>query len=623
MSPVAAIGLCLLAAFEITVSPDQPLPYSYTDDPLIIEFRSEEAVVVDIHVTATPDHEASPQIAEFSQVTLGPDINRWYALKEMPPLRGPWNLAISIVAGENEENLSADTYRIDRPRDAYGHKIHAYADDIDRNGLLALRSVGIETVRLPVTHPGLSELLETVRALEMKAIVSLSARPVHVALLRALEPSACDALYAWTLRASFDSRSFQESIQALRDLECPKPIYIVLPEGPVPESMVAQTAQGQRLLYEGDPKSLRALRETMAMLGLPATPVDGVVPSAKVGDLHGFLPHYVDCIAQGAEGVGIPVSSVYADGRLMPGLGQINGLMQAVPTGQSIGSILQAGGRPVQVFSVGERWTAAAWASDDTGTLLLPWSDSISASQVDSWGNSVDDDSDLDQGTYALDEGLIYVLGVGGPVLREALSNRAKAEALLALEDEELRPAWSGGTRGALSAVASDPAGVSSRVEFFTLLRAFPEIEERWHGGQLTRPVATTALARLATLARTLCGLEAALGSGFLEPLPDTLARCESFQSAYLTGATTSPQARKRGDWLVAEVRRLMDEAEDLAMAERPIEADAVAALAEWQARGLEFAAKASPLSDRQSLPEIKDLDVNTTKLKLDRRNKK
>ena len=623
MSPVATIGLCLLAVFEITVSPDQPLPYSYTDDPLIIEFRSEEAVVADIQVTATPNFDSTPQVAEFSQVTLGPEISRWYALKELPPLRGPWELTITITAGDVEETLSADTYRIDRPRSTYAHSIHAYADDVDRNGLLALRSVGIETVRLPVTHPKLAELLETINALEMKAIVGIAARPVHVALVRALAPPTCDAVSAWSLRASFDDRGFQESIQALRDLECPKPIYIVLPDGPVPDSMMAQGVQGQRLLFEGAPIALRSLRETMAMLGLRAIPMDGVVPAEKARELHGLLPSYVNYIAQGATNVGIPVSAVYADGRLMPGVGHVNGLMQAVPAGQPIGSIPQAEGTHFEIVSVGERWTAAAWSSENTVTLTLPKSDSYPVSIMDGWGNGLGSQTGLDKETYSLDTGLVYVSGVGGPVLREALSSRAKAEAVLALEDERIRPAWTDGSRGALAAVISDPAGVSSRVEFFTLLRAFPDVEERWHMGQLTRPVATTALTRLAALARTLCRLEAALGSGFLEPLPDTLARCESFLSAYLTGATTSPQARKRGDWVVAEVRRLMDEAEALAMADRPIEADAVAALAEWKARGLEFAAKAGPLSDRQSLPDIKDLDVSTPKLKLDGRKNK
>src|SRR5690606_33479883 len=116
----------------------------------------------------------------------------------------------------------------------------------------------------------------------------------------------------------------------------------------------------------------------------------------------------------------------------------------------------------------------------------------------------------------------------------------------------------------------------------FTLLRAFPEIEGRWHGGQLPRPVAVAAMARLADLSRTLCRLEAAREASFLEPLGDTLARCEEYQSVYLTGATTTPQARARGDWLVQEVRRLMDEAEALADDGEKIEASAVATLAEW-----------------------------------------
>ena len=111
-------------------------------------------------------------------------------------------------------------------------------------------------------------------------------------------------------------------------------------------------------------------------------------------------------------------------------------------------------------------------------------------------------------------------------------------------------------------------------------------------------------MAELARLSRTLCRLEGARGATFIEPIQDTLARCDEFVSAYLTGATATPQARARGDWLVGEVRRLMDEVEWLLAAGAKAEADAVAALAEWRARGLEHAVKAGPLSDQMALPE-------------------
>ena len=46
---------------------------------------------------------------------------------------------------------------------------------------------------------------------------------------------------------------------------------------------------------------------------------------------------------------------------------------------------------------------------------------------------------------------------------------------------------------------------------------------------------------------------------------------------------------------MLAEVTRLMAQAEALATEERPIEASAVAALAEWRARSLDATAEAKP----------------------------
>ena len=57
-----------------------------------------------------------------------------------------------------------------------------------------------------------------------------------------------------------------------------------------------------------------------------------------------------------------------------------------------------------------------------------------------------------------------------------------------------------------------------------------------------------------------------------------------------------------------------MDEAESLATGGAKIEADAVAALAEWRARGLEFAAKAGPLSDQMELPKVEEPKVEEPK---------
>jgi LysM repeat protein len=101
-------------------------------------------------------------------------------------------------------------------------------------------------------------------------------------------------------------------------------------------------------------------------------------------------------------------------------------------------------------------------------------------------------------------------------------------------------------------------------------------------------------MAALTRVVRRVAVVEEGRGQTFLEPLQETLARCRQTSSLYLTRSAGSEAARLRGDWLLAEVNRLVSEAEALDAADRAIEAKAVAALAEWRAASLRYAATAT-----------------------------
>ena len=87
-----------------------------------------------------------------------------------------------------------------------------------------------------------------------------------------------------------------------------------------------------------------------------------------------------------------------------------------------------------------------------------------------------------------------------------------------------------------------------------------------------------------------------------MDPLRDTLSRTEESQSLYLTSSAGTAKSRERGDWILSEVRRLVDESEIMEQAERKIEAGAIAALAEARGLCLKSAAQADVL---QETPEI------------------
>jgi len=109
----------------------------------------------------------------------------------------------------------------------------------------------------------------------------------------------------------------------------------------------------------------------------------------------------------------------------------------------------------------------------------------------------------------------------------------------------------------------------------------------------------------LSDISKTMAIIEEDRGEVFLEPLSDTLARTEESQSLYLTGSAGTAKSRERGDWILAEVRRLVEEAEGLDLCGRKIEAGAVAALAEVRGQCLKSAAQAEIVEETPGLVPV------------------
>jgi len=626
MTGAAAIFACLLAAVEISVSPDQPLGYSYIDDPLIVEIRSDENVTADILVTLSPSAEGAEVRQSFPETTLGPDVNRWCALKQIPPIRGPWNVAVVVRTADGESTHEAPVYRIDRPAGGHVHPIYAFGDALDRATLLALRNVAVRHVRVPAAHPDIATLLAELDALGMQAIIVLDPAADAPGAAAALGAAACGAIARWELDASGGNpEALVGVLESIQGLPCSLPVSLGIRDaGSLPAILSAVGARGAEhiTIREGDGGAavLEAVRTALAAPGNESPAVDLVCDRATGAE---FLQAYFEALARGATRVGFPARLVMDGSTLQPGLAYLNGLAHGIAPSAYAGSLPGAKKTRAHLFTTGEHWTMAIWSLEDATTLSLPWSGDHPVSLLDGWGNPLPlDPPDGDSWACPATPDVRFLQGMGGPILRSALEGEVSSAVKQLLARKDLAGAWSESNRDTLAAVGAAPVSDESRVHFFALLRAFPDIEEHWHAGDVARPVAVAALSGLADLARTLCRLEAARGATFLEPIQDTLARCEEYQSRYLTGSTTSPQARERGDWLVEEVRRLMDEVESLLGAGARIEADAVAALAEWRARGLEFAAKAGPLSDQMALPapeaapapEPEEQTTNTTK---------
>jgi len=250
------------------------------------------------------------------------------------------------------------------------------------------------------------------------------------------------------------------------------------------------------------------------------------------------------------------------------------------------------------VFRRGAQWTVAAWALTGPTEAALNLGDATDLALFDARNNPLPVPEVAD-GAVALEltDNPVFVTGKGGPVLAQAAQNVVRRRAALFLGAKELMPQLPSDVADVVGKFAATDDSDYSRLDFFDLLRLFPRLEGLWHSGALPRSAGTPALAGLSQLARAVCVLEQKRGEPFLEPLQNTLSNCGQFQSVYITSSAGSSATRERPDWILDRVTALMAEAETLAREGRSIEANALAALAEWRARSLEAAGKAAPLS--------------------------
>ncbi len=261
------------------------------------------------------------------------------------------------------------------------------------------------------------------------------------------------------------------------------------------------------------------------------------------------------------------------------------------------------------VFRWGAIWFAALWSEEATGTVSVPIDGAMNIQLTDALGNPIAA-PEPKEGALVLTVGQepLYLTGYGGVILGRAAAQQVRVLVRDIAENALIREHLPPGVIELVEAIGADPNGAGNRLRFLELLRLLPRIEEQWHGRQLPRHVAVPIIAKLSELARAVCLIEEDRGELFLEPLSDTLARTEEQQSLYLTGSAGTAKSRERGDWILGEVRRLVDEAEALDAADRKIEACAVATLAEWRAQALKCAAQAEVT--REPIPAIHQVVV-------------
>ena len=599
------------AALEIGIAPDQPLPFVYVDDPLIIELRpdADARATVRVEVKSAATGKRVEHVSK--DVLLRAGGNRWLAIEDLPRERGYYSVAIRVAGDGVSAHVETGFCRIERPssRSAGESTVNAAKPPFaarhvtgDRRVLLALRGIGIGTVQtgLSAAHNGAP--CEEAARLGFRVLAETAGDAAASQVL-------CSEAAAWVLRGD-RTKEILAQAAALRAAGVTAPLLAEAASAEFGVSLIE--ADGARLLggahtpLAGFAEALPMLREAAEARGHEAWSIwatQGPPPRLEDETAVQLLRDSFTALAAGASGLVFDDTWIFNGEAVGPWMAYCGALSRRMTAQRYAGRVALGKGVSAPLFRDGSAWFLPVWTDGAERQVTLPLRGATDLAWTDALNNPLD--------TPAADESVLtvmrrprYLTGRGGALLAEAARSRAVALAQDFVANARYGHYVPEALHRLIAAIAENPEPKNARNRFFQLIRFLPELESQWHAGTLPGTIATPAIAHVARLARPLCALEEAGGAPFLEPLADTLLNCEEYQSLYLTGSVATSLASERGDWLMREVQRLTEEARRLAEEGRDIEAAALAALAEWRARALVHAAKAGPLSNAaQELP--------------------
>ena len=188
--------------------------------------------------------------------------------------------------------------------------------------------------------------------------------------------------------------------------------------------------------------------------------------------------------------------------------------------------------------------------------------------------------------SLALSTTPIFISSTDTTPISQVVCNALNLHAALLLTNDAYIKALPTTIKNTIDQLAKTTTENTFRSAFLNLVRQYPDLEEQYATGQLDQDIAIPLIAQLAHITRLIAALEQYTGEPFLESPSTTLAQCNNFLANYLSrGLPQVPHSREAQ--LLAEINRLMTEAQALDTRGLTIEATAVATLAEWRARAL------------------------------------
>ena len=606
MGVLAALGMLMLAAdVQMTLAPDQPLSYVYVDDPLVVEFVASEETTARVRLRIQAVDRSEATEISLGDLQLQAKAPRWCAVKDAPRGRGLYTVEGTVEIREEVQKKSARFCRVDRAAAHHPLPICVTAgDECDTRFMLALLSVGVTTLCIDVGREDFAGRAKEAADLGLSVVARVGRKSYTAAgsVLAGMDGGQPVPM-RWDVEYGGDRSAFAGLVESILKSAGNAQVAVVLPDRTALEAYLSDcdslpvfqcVLSGENLPPPSDVNGARMLALHHGSEGWRIHAHASGAAGEGVREAQSLVKQCIELLAAGASEIGLDARTLYAAGELRDTAGYLNGMAVRFDGGAFAGTVPLADGVHSPLFYREGRWIAALWSGDEK-EVPVPLDGVVNPELTDALGNPVESpgvqDSKL---TVRVGSVPVYLSGTGGVIPGRAAQRNAVEMASSFLSDNEIAALLPSPLKDLVKAIQADVSGPASRGRFLEVVRYLPRIEEQWHSGQVSAQTAVPAMSELARLIRSLCLVEDDRGEPFLEPMTDTIARCEELQSLYLTGSPARPDERLRGEWLLREVRRLVDEAEALERDGRRVEASAVATLAQWRAECLPSAARAA-----------------------------
>lgn len=566
-------GLLFAAGVEIALAPDQPAPLVYADEPFIVEMRPSENQTIRVLIEAVDSVSGETHTHTTAPLSLIKDTPYWLALDDFPPDRGHY---VIRVAEDNDDGTAlgeGTIVKVDRPPTVGASRFVLDVADSGMGVTAVARAGGVTRLSAPV---GLAKPL------------SNDGFTVEARLTEGVPFSDVTTVADWYAEGAADPEGLRETLSAMATAHPGRMPWINLTctdDLDMAATAVDSVSPRWRIAY-ADPLSneyITSLRARAERLGWEHSrwsvsighedPVDWI--RAVVRGL------YHDC-----EVLEISADTLW-DGQVF-----VRPFIYCASLTHFIDELVEpigpmALGDQIEayLFDTADGWCIAAWAmGDEEIDAALPTNDvriisatqAVRATHTDNEGNT----------RVTLSSIPLFIFGDDPAVRAEAAGARAILEAQHLLAMDGIDTLLPDTAVRAITIVDSDEGPVMPRREFLLLLQEFMSLEAQMTQDAAQADRVVPIMAGLTRLVRALCALDQDRGEIFLTPHLTRQDRIKTFQAQYITGGPDDTTNR-RGAALNEEIRRLNGLVRAVAARGYTIEADGLAALAEWRARSL------------------------------------